>query len=73
MTPLAIIVNARYLVRGSDEPDEEVDHEEDVEGEVDLLGGVDRPGDAGLHCVAAEFITVQSGVGLFASLPHRCL
>ena len=71
--PLAIIIYARCLVRGGDEPDEEVDHEEDVEGEVDLLGSVDGPGDAGLHRVAAQSITVQCRVGLFASLPHRCL
>ena len=32
-------------------PDEEVDHEEYIEGQVNLLSGVLRPGNAGLHCV----------------------
>ena len=42
------------LVRGRDEADEEVDHEEDVEAQVYLLGGVLQPGNTRLHIVAGE-------------------
>ena len=40
------------LVRRSNEPDEEVDHEEDVEGQINLLGSVLNPGYAGFNTVA---------------------
>ena len=44
------------LVAGSDEPYEEVDHEEDVEGKVDLLQPVLAPGHTLLNSVIAGWI-----------------
>ena len=56
------------LVRGRNEADEEVDHEEDVEGEINLLCGVLHPWYARLHTVAVIILVSMEIVCLFLCL-----